>query len=466
MTQSWKTTRVSMPVVILLFCAWISSLYFVWQFKTHIDLDDQQALAQEFNLVVKTTAPAVVAIEAERTGLRNMIQQHIGTGFIIAPDGYIITNEHVISHDEGESLVITVTLGDKRKFVAEIVAADPRCDIAIIKIDTEENLPVLPLAPPSQLTRGQVVISLGNASGDGSDGEAVATYGRINRLNQKPSNELDSTHDRLYDNLIMFSATTEPGNSGGPLINSLGQAIGITTAMGRSSESNRQFGFAIALDEDTLEIIDQLLVGQTISHAFLGVTTLDPDYEIRDRMGVKDISGAKVVSVPLGAPAQQTGIRPRDLIRAINNVRVYTSIDFTSKINRCKPGDTVTIDLLRGANGKSTKLSFTLELDARVQSDMDGYNQEAKAYSRFGWGLEVKDITDWRRQKMNLPPTQPGVIVYDVMPNSAAEQQNIRPGELLIGIGENRVNNLRDFYRIARRYRSLPIIKTLSVEDR
>jgi len=470
MKQSWKTTRVSMPVVMLLFCAWITSLVFVWKVKHQIDFDDQQVLEQEFHLVVQTTAPAVVAIEADRTGFRNMIQ-HIGTGFIIAPDGYIITNEHVVSYDEGENIDITVTLADKRKFIAEIVAADPRCDIAVIKIDTEESLPVLPLAPPSQLTRGQVVISLGNSSGDGSDGEAVATYGRINRLNQKPSNELDREHDRLYDNLIMFSATTEPGNSGGPLINTLGQAIGITTAMGASADSNRQFGFAIALDEDTLEIVDQLLAGQTVSHAFLGVTTDDPGYGIRDDMGIKDISGALVDSVPLGAPAQRAGIRSGDLIRAINNVRIYNSLDFTSKINRCKPGDTVTIDLLRGANGKSTKLSFTLELDTRDIADMAGYNEESllrrrNRYRGIAWGMEVMNLTDWRRQKSNLSTDQPGVLIYDVRPNSAAEQQNVKPGDLLIGLGDNRVNNLRDFNRYARYYNSLPPVKTLSLDDR
>jgi len=467
--QSWKTTRVSMPVVFLLFCAWIFSLVFVWKIKHQIDFDDQQVLEQEFHLVFKTSAPAVVAIEAEkRSGIRGMIEEHIGTGFIIAPDGYIITNEHVISHDEGDNITITVTLTDKRKFIAEIVATDPRCDIAVIKIDTEENLPVLPLAPPSQLTRGQVVISIGNPSGQGSDGETVATYGRINSLNQKPTNNLDSAHNRLYDNLIMFSSTTLPGNSGGPLINTLGQAIGITTAMGVSisADLKRQFGFAIALDDDTLEIINQLLAGQTVAHAFLGVTTVDPGYEIRDRMGIKDISGALVYTVPLGAPAQQAGIRPGDLIQAVNNVRIYNSIDFTSKINRCKPGDTVTIDLLRGANGESTKLSFTLELDARNQTDMDGYNRETNSRSGYSWGLEVKDITDWRRQKLNLPPNQTGVIVYYVRPNSAAEQQNIQPGDILIGLGENRVNSLRDFNRYIRRYRSLPPVKTLPLENR
>ncbi|MFC1782157.1 S1C family serine protease, partial [Planctomycetota bacterium] len=338
MKFSLKTTRVSLLVVIFLFVAWISSLIIVWHLLPRLGLNDQTVLQSQFGAVVPIVAPAVVAIESERVRGSGSIQQSIGSGFIIDPDGFILTNEHVINDADN----ISVVLADKRKFIAQLVADDPRSDVAVIKIDADSlPLPALAFAPPGQLYPGQVVITLGNPFGAGADGEAVATYGRINRLNQKPNIPLDPEHDRFYDNLIMSTAATRPGSSGGPLINTQGQVIGITTAMGTVLESDEQFGFAIAFDSQVLWTIEQLIAGKPVQHAFIGIRPINSVPEVSSRLGINDISGALVRSVLLDTPAQKADIRPDDLIRSIDGQRVSNELDFISRINRCHPGQTI-----------------------------------------------------------------------------------------------------------------------------
>ncbi|KPK75670.1 MAG: hypothetical protein AMJ79_10355 [Phycisphaerae bacterium SM23_30] len=455
MQFSLKTTRVSLPVVIFLFCAWIASLIFVWYGRAPADLDDQYLLQRQFGSVVPSASRAVVAIETERLTRRGAVHQSIGSGFIVKPDGFILTNEHVINDADN----INVVLADKRKFVADVVATDPRCDIAVIKIQAQ-NLPALSFAPPDQLRPGQVVIALGNPYGAGADGEAVATYGRINRLNQKPSASLDPQNDRFYDNLIMSTAATRPGSSGGPLINAEGQTIGITTAMGTIVGSDKQFGFAIALDSNTLRIIEQLIAGKTVGHAFAGIVPADANNEVRKELGIKDISGAFVWNVALGTPAQQAGIQIGDLIKSIDGQKISNSMDFTSFINRCQPGQTVDIELLRGANGQSRRLTFNIRLTQRTQEELNGYIEEAQPQStRITWGMEIRALTPWRRQNLNLPPGQPGVLVHSVAPGSPADRQNVKPGDVIIGLGRYKIDNLNDFDNVAPKYRTLPPVK-------
>jgi len=418
----------------------------VWQYKPKPYEDHSE--------IIQKASKAVVAIETET--LKQIIQaENAGSGFMIDPAGLVLTNEHVV-HD---AKVIRVTLADRRKFVAEIVAADTRSDLAVLKIEAE-NLPTLPLAPAEDLAPGQVVIALGNPYGTGADGISVSQIGRISRLEQT-SSDLDPTNDRFYDNLIQTTAVIYPGNSGGPLIDKYGYAVGLNTAMGTSLSSDAQFGFAIAFDRKIRMILEQLKAGGTIYHAFLGVHPTELDENTRKTLNLKDISGALVSAVFPGSPAQQAGIHIGDVVRAVDDRNIYNPNDLISYISSSQPGNVVEVSLLRKVDGAKRELVLKVRLEDRTREDIEGYAQEARLSSSLKWGMAVKDLIPWRRRKLNLSPTQPGVLVYSVEPGSAADQQNIRPGTIITAIGYNKVDNLRDFDRVAGNYTNLPGVKIL-----
>ena len=430
--------------------AWLLSLVLVWQYKPKP--------YEDYSEIIQKASKAVVAIETET--LKQIIQaENAGSGFLIDPAGLVLTNEHVV-HD---AKVIRVTLSDRRKFVAKIVAADTRSDLAVLKIEAE-NLPTLPLVPAEDLAPGQVVIALGNPYGTGADGISVSQMGRISRL-QQTSSDLDPTNDRFYDNLIQTTAVIYPGNSGGPLIDKYGYAVGINTAMGTSLSSDAQFGFAIAFDRKIRSILEQLKAGGAIFHAFLGVHPTELDENARNTLNLKDISGALVSAVFPGSPAQQAGILLGDVIRAVDDQNIYNPNDLISYINSSHPGIIVEVSLLRKGYPKTQELTLPVRLEERTLEDLEGYTQEGQMTSSAKWGMAVKDLIPWRRRKLNLPPAQPGVLVYSVEPDSAADQQNIRPGTIITAIGYNKVDNLRDFDIAARKHPNLPRVEILKRQN-
>ncbi|MBN1846770.1 MAG: trypsin-like peptidase domain-containing protein [Sedimentisphaerales bacterium] len=453
-----KKSRFSPTIVFLIVTTWLISIVLIWQARNPGSPTDLTLWQKELSEVVRRAAQAVVAIETELPRGR-LLLENTGSGFVFDPDGYILTNEHVVH----EAQTIRVTLPDKRKFLARLVGADMRSDLAVLKIETPD-LPVLPVGSADDVQVGEVVVALGNPFGTGADGEPVSTFGRVNRLHQT-SADLDPENDRFYDNLIQTTALTFPGSSGGPLIDGRGRAIGINTAMGAVAGTAAQFGFAIAFDAKTRSILEQLTAGGTVYHAFLGVETDTIDAETQRQMDLKDISGARVTTVLLGSPAQLAGIRRDDVIRAINSRRIYSPQDLTGTINDFQPNQTIQIDLLRRGETQTQPLTLSVQLAQRSLEDLYGYTEEARQGSILVWGLEVKNISRWRRRILDLPPGQTGVLVYSVTAGSAADQQHLQPGDVIIGLGQYKVDNTEDFAIVAEKYRDLPRVITLG-EDR
>jgi serine protease Do len=447
--KSRKDYRISSSIVLLILLAWLASLVLVWKAKP---------IEQEYTEVIQKASQAVVAIKT-KVPRNRMFVENEGSGFFIDSDGLILTNEHVVHNTR----VIRVTLADKRKFVAKVVGADIRNDLAILKIDGE-NFSTLPLAPAEELTPGQVVIALGNPFGTGADGIAVSQIGQISRLQHKEEN-LDPAHDRFYNNLIQTTAVIYPGNSGGPLIDKNGNAVGLNTAMGAALGNDAQFGFAIAFDIKTRSILEQLKAGAAIFHAFLGVETEELDENTCNLLDLKDISGALVSMVLPGSPAQQTDIRIGDVIRAVDNQNIYGPNDLTGYINSRQPGTIVQISLLRKVYDQTRQRRVSVRLEERTMEDLQGYAQEAKLNALEKWGMAVKNLTTWRRKKMQLPQFQPGVMVYSVAPGSPADLSNIRPGMIITTIGYNRIDNLDDFARVAQKHPLLPRLEILKRQD-
>jgi len=443
-------------VLILAICALVASAVYIWRF-TQGPFDKYALWQKELGPVAQKAAKAVVAIETDQKVRRRVVlEKNAGSGFIIDTKGYIVTNEHVVHGAQ----TIYVTLADKRRFFGRLIAGDPRSDIALIKIDAD-NLHVLPFGKTDDLAPGQVVITLGNSLGTGADGKAVVTFGRITRLNQRLSPEIDQQNDRFYDNLIQTDAITEPGNSGGPLIDEHGGVIGLLTAMGSSVDSAERFGFAIALDGKNLRIIDQLKQSKLVQHAFLGVLTDRVDEAASKRLDIKDVSGALVAEVLLGSPAQISDIQIGDVIRGLDGARIYSPIDLISQISRSEPGRRMDVDILRGSKGRSEKFSVGVTLAVRTLTDRNGYMEEAALKGKTVWGMQVKPLTNWRRGKLGIGLNHPGVVVYRVEPGTESYRRGIKAGFVVTGVAKYKVDNLTDFAILAEKYQFLPQIETV-----
>jgi len=440
---------------LLLIIAWIASMWMFWQAWPCREQIEAEMFQDHFRPVVQDVARAVVALETEQDRAFKLVAKNAGTGFIIDPAGFIVTNEHVI-HDAD---TIRVTLTDKRCFVAKLIAADVRGDLAVIKIPAD-NLPALPLPDNHQLTPGQFVVAVGNPLGTAADGVATVTFGRISRLNQQLTTPLDPANDRFYHNLILSTALTLPGSSGGPLVNQQGQLIGINTAVATLSNSEEQFGFAIAVDSACRDTLERLKNGNLIAHAFLGVETQDLDNHAAQLLDLDEVSGALVRHVFLGSPAQKADIRAADLIRAIDGQPIRNRQELIADINARPPGQTVQILLLRPTPAKPAALTRYATLTKRSPDDIKGYAAEAALPTKAAWGLHVIDLTPWRRRTMNLPPAQPGVLILAVKSPSPAASKGLKPGQLITAIGQDKVDNLADFDIVANKYITLPAVRT------
>ncbi|MBN2211534.1 MAG: trypsin-like peptidase domain-containing protein [Sedimentisphaerales bacterium] len=427
-------------IVILALVALVTAVLSVSSYLTR-HRGDQAHWQQQFGAIAEQAGRSVVAITSEQeTGIPSLTTMGAGSGFIIDPAGYLLTNEHVVHKAER----ITVTLADRRKYEAMLVAGDVRSDLAILKIECD-GLIALPFAAPQSWSVGDVIIALGNPFNTGADGTAIATFGYINGLNKKLASDVDPYNDRFYDNLIQTDAMIQPGNSGGPLVNLRGEAIGINTAMGQIGTTGLQFGFAIALDERTQKQIQALITEGEITHAFLGVQVVAVDRKTQQRLDLKELSGAAVIRVLPGTPAMEGGLRVGDVIRGINNQRIYNPDDVIGTVNDLSPGSEAAILVLRREGEKVTERTLKVRLARRRNGLVRGIIEESGQDDVTCWGMTVKPLTPWRRTMLGLSPQQRGVLVYEVLSGSPAEAAGLTPGVIITAIGGEPIDNLDDF---------------------
>jgi serine protease Do len=295
--------------------------------------------------VVKQVRPSVVNINTEsqvQTMFGVFPQQGAGSGVIVRPDGYVLTNNHVV---QGAS-TIKVTLIGGKALTGRIIGRDPLADLAVIKVDSKDPLPAARLGSSGALQVGQLAIAIGNPFGLGS----TVTTGVISALNRNI--ELPNL---VVENLIQTSAAINPGNSGGALLDSSGAVIGINTAIVPNAQG---IGFAIPSDVARVEM-EQLIANGRVIRPWVGVVyggEVDPQSGRAYNLGTDH--GVVVREVNPDGPAARAGIQPRDIITDVNGDRVESWNDFVRHIVTKKVGDTVKLSIVR--NGASRTLSVTL----------------------------------------------------------------------------------------------------------
>jgi serine protease Do len=356
---------------------------------------------------------------------REQREQGLGSGVIISPDGYILTNNHVI---EGAN-DIRVYTSDKRELKARVIGADPNTDIAVVKVD-EKKLATLSFADSSQVQVGDIALAIGNPFGVGQ----TVTMGIISATGRGNLGIED------YEDFIQTDAAINPGNSGGALINSNGQLIGINTAILSHAGGNQGVGFAVPANL-AHSVMSQLLKNGKVVRGYLGVMIQPVTPEIAKAFNLADAHGALVGEVSPDGPAAKAGIAQGDVITELNGARVDESRDLRLKISQLTPGSEIRLKLLRDGNPREA--SITLGELPTVKEAASNEKSENDSYD----GISVESLTPQTSRQLGLPASISGVVVTDVQDGSRADDAGLRPGDLIQQVNRQAINTAADFER-------------------
>ena len=367
-------------------------------------------------------------LERDREGPR----RGAATGFLIDADGHILTNQHVI--DTADRL--TVRLSDGRSFRAERVGSDPETDIAVLKVASDVPLPFAPLGDSDRLRVGEWVVAIGNPLAY----EHTVTVGIVSFIGRK-------LFDTSLDRYIQTDAAINLGNSGGPLINTRGEVVGINSALSSRASS---IGFAIPINQATL-ILPQLLEKGRVSRGYIGIGLRDVDADLQRSLQLRTASGALVQDVSAGSPGARAGIRIYDLIVAVDGRPVSGDEQLIQMIARLQPGTLARLHVLRDDRA----LTIPVKLAERPLPDGFDRSLEPEDGGR-AWrgpgslmGLSVREIDPVFSRRAQLPDDVQGVIVSRVEPMGPAFEAEIERGHVVLEINRQPVRTLRDYQRIA-----------------
>jgi serine protease Do len=361
-------------------------------------------------------------------------QQSLGSGFIINPDGFILTNNHVIE----EADEIKVILQDEREFEARIVGRDPKTDLALIKVHAAKALPTVPLGDSETLRIGEWVMAIGNPFGLSHTVTAgiVSAKGRVIGAGQ-------------YDNFIQTDASINPGNSGGPLFNTRGEVVGINTAI---IAGGTGIGFAIPVNL-AKELLPQLHDAGKVTRGWLGVMIQKVTTELAQSFHLPQPYGALVSEVIEDSPAARGGLERGDIITTFDETEIHDMHELPRVVASTPVGKQVKVEVLR--QGKTKTLSVTI---AELKDEPPtAVTTETAAQL----GLELQELTPELAQSMGLHITQ-GVLVVAVEAESPAADAGIRRGDVILEVNRQRVRNTHDYTEALRRTTDATILLLVS----
>lgn len=355
-----------------------------------------------------------------------------GSGFIVSPDGLILTNAHVVDNAQE----VTVKLTDRREFPAKVLGKDKQTDIAVIRIDAKD-LPVVKIGDPSATRVGEPVLAIGSPFGF----ENSATAGIISAKSR-------ALPEDTYVPFIQTDVAVNPGNSGGPLFNMRGEVIGINSQIYSRSGGYQGLSFAIPIDVAE-QVEDQLVHHGKVEHGRLGVTIQDVTQALADSFGLKKVGGALVSSVEKGSPADSAGIETGDVIVRLDEHDINTSSDLPTLVGQMKPGTKIKLGIVRKGSPKTVELT----VGAMKESAL-AHNDEADP-EQGRLGLAVRPLTPEEQRQAG---TKGGLLVEDVA--GPAASAGIEPGDVVLSANGTAVSSgeqLRDLVKRAGRHVALLI---------
>ena len=414
---------------------------------------DMAELQAQFEAVARRVAPAVVAISGADSSMDgdaafrteeinpdklssflDTVDRTVGTGFIIDPDGYIVTNDHVA----GKAEQLWVTTDDHKVYPAIVVGSDPRADICILKIPAT-NLPTVRFSDSGPVRRGQWTIALGNPYGMAVGGDMAMSVGIVSATDRSLP-KLSGKEDRQYSGLIQTTAQINPGNSGGPLFDLKGDLIGINTAVILPQKQTNGIGFAIPIAPRVIQIIRDLKEGREVVYGYLGVKSSTPTDRERKTAGINDESGAYIESVDKDSPAGTADLRKGDIVIRINGETVRDGDHFIRAVGAAPVGKPVNIAYYR-----KDKLRAVEVVLRRRELASAAVTRESR---RLRWrGMLLGPIpAKWDFGAAKRP--EKGVMVIGIDPKSPFAAEGVVQGSVITAIGGEAVADVTDVQRV------------------
>jgi serine protease Do len=356
-------------------------------------------------------------------------RQSLGSGFIISPQGLILTNNHVIE----EADKIKVILRDEREFEAQVIGRDPKTDLALLKVQTDTDLPTVPLGNSDTLRIGEWVMAIGNPFGLSHTVTAgiVSAKGRIIGAGQ-------------YDDFIQTDASINPGNSGGPLFNTRGEVVGINTAI---IAGGTGIGFATPVNL-AKELLPQLYEKGKVTRGWLGVMIQKVTPELAQSFNVQQPTGALVADVIEDSPAAKAGLQRGDVITTFDGTKIHDLHELPRVVANTPVGKQVKVDILRQGKARTHTVTIAaLKEEAAATS--------ADIASRLG--MTVQNLTPELAQSMGLRQTE-GVVVAAVDDDSPAAEAGIRRGDVLMEVNRQRIRNTAEYTEVLRKSAAAPVL--------
>lgn len=380
----------------------------------------------DFILAADRVTPAVVNIrsvkESEYSFLGFDEESSTGSGVILSPDGFIVTNYHVIANGNR----VEVTLNDKREYLARVIGADPSTDIAVIQIDVESELSFVNFANSDSLRVGEWVVAVGNPF----NLESTVTAGIVSAKGRS-INILDDMY--RVESFIQTDAVINPGNSGGALVNTRGDLIGINTAIVTKSGKYEGYSFAVPSNL-VLKVVGDLREFGTVQRGILGINVDEINQRQASEAGVNPGQGVLITRVNPGSAAYEGGLRRGDVIMAIDGRRIYTVPELQEQVARARPGQSLTIRYSR--NGEKNQTEVTLQQIKEALTSLDPRTESF--YRDTGMGLRELDEQERRQFR------QGAAIVQAIDPGSTADQVNMEPNFIIERINDRRVKSLAE----------------------
>ena len=357
------------------------------------------------------------------------IEHGVGSGVIISPNGYIVTNDHVVDG----ATQIRVTLNDRRILSAKVVGVDKLTDIAVLKVNAT-NLPCIAWGDSTKLKPGQTVLAFGSPFGYFQFSVTRGIVSAVNRPNPYSDNA------RKPGGFIQTDAAINPGNSGGPLVNAHGELVGINTFIISNSGSFAGAGFAIP-SQIVRATAEQLIKNGKVEHGYLGIGMNDVTPDNAHFFNLKDATGAIVAEVTPDSPASRGGFKTGDVITQLNGQKIVNGSDLQVAVSEMEPGTKITIGVIR--DGKPVTLDLTVGQfhgKSEVASEEGGEGQPSGKI-----GLEVGNLTPEARQQYNIPDRVHGVVVQNVRPASPADDAGIQPGDVILEVDRKPAGSASQF---------------------
>ncbi len=423
------------------------------------DVRQAGEVSDGFVAIAGSVTPAVVQIQAEsaprsRTGRRTGFHDFFpptpdggsvpeiagGSGFIVSPDGYILTNNHVVEGAER----ITATLQDRRVFEARVVGRDPTTDVAVLRIDAH-SLPTVRLGDSDDARVGEWVLAIGNPGfGDASTLDFTVTGGIISAKG-RPLNILRSelgqstSGNFAIEDFIQTDAVINPGNSGGPLVNLRGEVIGINTAIASTTGYSEGYGFAIPSNL-ARRVMKDLVEHGTVRRALLGITIGEVSPEDAEVYRLPSISGVLVEDFAADSPARKAGLERGDVIVAVGGTPVERPGQLQRVVAQRQPGEDVQVDVIRYGERRGFRVRLT---QAALPSPAPEVAEPTAAEADASLGLDVSDLTATAARQLGFAQAS-GVVIAHVTPFSPASRKGLAHGDRIVSIDRVPVHTAAD----------------------